>query len=537
MIQRTKAGLPVFEQVGFHENGAPYLAPGKLPLDSTDEFWGGQKMGDVLKSKLVAAAERGVMEKARAEGLQKSFTTAGVAAGGGQSNLYALCDAVELGYGIYGVPYDFIDALLNFFGPTVVRDDREFRIPIVDWRGVFNSTASGAVQSLVCAPSFQARRGAVGKQTIDYCVDPDRAYRVTVDRNALSDFQRECFQQPLYNLWGQMIDPMNMEGLADFLLMEGMKRLMAVKSLTGSYSAAGNNWDGTAVKESTGLLKFFDDFPTRHPELDDAPASDLLPQTIALPACPSENATAAEIQTYYEEVGYAIDSFIDSVEQRVANLGGGAMVADEDRIVIMNWEDAKCLQYGQACTQPCGGVFLNVNVDPGRVSEARMQLYQDYRKRLTMGKYGAGVIITPSGRIIDIWANPNFSYADLLGGSAVLPRGSIYLFHRGWRGGYSPSQFALRPIAVQWTRWIENLRATSAVPNQYQLLLNGTALRVNPVNGCDNPALLFNIDWGFSNAPWMHAKFTGFCPCPLTGTPTSFPAMPTVAAPVRCTPN
>jgi hypothetical protein len=204
----------------------------------------------------------------------------------------------------------------------------------------------------------------------------------------------------------------------------------------------------------------------------------------------------------------------------------------------MNWQDAKCIQWAQACHQACKNLVYSVNINPGEWSQAQTQAATDFYNRFRMGAYGSGRIILPSGRIIDIWAHPMFDFHPVDNPSGI-PRGDIHLFCKGWAGGYGGgNRNAIRAIAQQWSEWLDYNRQRSALPERFDTMLNGTGMRVKPINPCDNLCVVFNVDVGFSNAAWMQTKFTGLCPCNEVPPIATFACnMPAVVPNALCAPN
>jgi hypothetical protein len=532
--------LTQFEYPRFQDDGyGNYKADWNFKVDDKRAA----RLETVVKSQLTPGEVRyGLAKRAKLRNVdfgavEKTFNSKPII--GARSNIFGICDATEYGYGIYTDPTDYANALLSWLDPLIVNDRRKFDIPILDFRNFFQGGKSGMLQDLICNPGGPALRGDIKRCRISYCFD-QRGYQYCVDAAQLEDFQRDCFQQPPVNLWGTSIvnDPSQHQRLDDWYLLEGMKRHMVFKMLSGSWSASGLNFDGTPVKETTGLLNFVSDFTTRHGELA-GNCAHLLPKTTALPSYPGGTPTAQQIADYWASVFLAIELRINEIEELVSRLGNGASTTDADRIIVMNWQDAQCIQWQQACLTACANALTyNVNMEAGGFSAAQVAAVTDFYNRFKMGQYGAGRIIFRSGRIVDIWAHPMFDY-HATDSPYGIPRGDIHMFYKGWSGGFGGgNRNALRPIAFQLDEALNYYRNRSALPARYSPMLNGIGMKVLPLQPCDNTCVAWNLDVGFSNAPWMQTKFTGLQACTevqaIAHWATTSPA---ITPNTLCTPN
>jgi len=517
------------EKIVQGDDGKNYLA-GSLPLpkDFVSDVVGGlqftESNGNVWGSK-----------KHKVGVSAKAFQTSPLLLGG-ESNLYSICDAAELGYGFLSSPLDPAVTLLNWFNPVVLNDRQKFSIPMVDYRTQAVTGYSTSLQNILCeTPPVATTIPPLGKCTIDFCADPDRTMVFSVNGYDLQAFQQSCLTQPPITLSGRTFDgSKDFSALTEFQLLQGAERTWITKMLTGSRLDLSSQGVGFPVRrDPTGLFKFNGDFTAGHPELTAVGGCgpEFLPNNVTMPACPAQGATAQQIADYYTAFIKVLQDAIVTQNQRVAVMSNGQSWIDRaDRIVVMPWQLAQCLIYAQSCLTHCPNVLLQVDIGQSfNLRQTQIAALQDFRNRFREGAWGAGKLYFANGDYVDIYANPLLDQ--------FIPANHFYMFVRGISGAQA-SKYALRAVGYQMDSFVNFWRSMSpGYAQRTQLLMNGLMLRMMPDKPCDwAGALAFNSSFDLSNMPWLQYDFIGVCPCADVPALPTWPALTPVVAPAVCAP-
>lgn len=451
---------------------------------------------------------------------RKSFATNTIIGMAGLT--YAACELMEFGYGIFS-GYTDDEFLMTWLSPMMLFQRERLVFKIFNWTDYLKNTgARGSSPTWACAVGTYSDIPVKGCE-LNYCFDQDRHSKYGVPAGVRpSDVTEPCLTQPVINIVGTRIT--DRVQLREFNLMMGTRLMMLDKVFDGSYCASPTGNNG----EEDGVLKFFDNFAVRHDYLAQdcltalAPNTDNAPTTAAALSAALgmtiADTPAAIAVGKVEWVVRTVSQHIIDVEYKVAEIAGGGAVVDFGQIgVMMNPVDAQCFQWYQFCQAKCETVSFTAS----SFTELN-SWYRDFQARLHGGLYGGGVLRLHDGREISIMPLRR------------IPQGTVLVLVKGWSGN-QPNPYGLRLAAMQYNDWYSEVQRT--VPNAsmlYKLILNGTGVRVEPIDACG----VIENRWNsrlFSNAPWMQLKITGLPACADVSIPT-WPTMPTMTSYSRCVP-
>jgi hypothetical protein len=518
-------GITTFPEGTFYTDSAPQLG---IDPEAAQEIhdvvfhprfgqkWLQPHVASMLDSMLVDGKS-----KLKSEIRQKSFATNTVF--GPNGLLFAVCENMDFGYGLF--PNNGDEVLLNWLGPTMYLLGERLIFKIMNWGDyVRNTGARGSSAVWNCTPKVYAGFVAETGCQFDYCFDHNRHYSIGVPGGLTpNDFADVCQVQPQINILGTRVS--DIVQLREFVLARSMKEHMLDTLFTGDWTAAtvGNNG------QEDGVIPWFANFLTRHAELTGACATAFGPKTFAMPT------TAAALTTYLgrtipdtpadilvaqqDALILRVSTHIEQSEWLLGDIDSGIELNFSDIAVLMAPEDAMCINWLQFCDVFCAGTTFTVS------SRAEAdQFYTDFQTRFRTGLYGGGTMRLRDGRQVSIMPLRR------------IPRGTAVVLIRGW-GGSSPNPYAFRVAAAQYSQWYSAMRRGNPLTaSQYRLLMNGTAVRIDPSDACSDIEVRWNQRL-FSNAPWLQLLITGIPACAEVPTRSTWPAMPALAGYVRCTAN
>lgn len=415
----------------------------------------------------------------------------------------AVCEWVEMGYGIFD-GYSDGERLLSWLGPQFVINQERLKFRVADWRDRMNSSR-GSGNSWAC-PTITATDVPLDGCIFDYCFDWDRYNYVSVPGGVKpSDTAIPCMIQYPVNVFGQSItDPMQ---LREWELVTKARLHMLERLIDGDWAATTVGDD----KQEDGIVKFFDNFAERQ-GLEGYCASEFSPVTV-----PITGGTVAEKMAMFLK---SLTSELQMIEFRAKYLDGQATIPFSNIVLLMNEFDAACITWYQACLTKCANTFWNIN-QVGMVEA----FWEHFQQQFTAGAFGGGTVRLTDGREMSIMQMHH------------LPRGTVIMLTKGWEGA-RPNPWGMRVAAMQYTEFLRRVGKTSSVATmRYQVLMNGSWLREEPIDNCGD----LNIRWNmrlFSNAPWMQRKWTGFPECTdIDFTGWNWPELPPMPAYSRCVPD
>jgi len=518
-------GITTFPEGAFYSDSAPHL--GMDPDAASDiaafmfdprnrSSWKAPHVAQML-DQLVIDKNHAVKSIAR----QKSFPTNTVF--GPNGLLFSVCEDMDFGYGLF--PNNGDEVLLNWLGPAMYLLGERLVFKIMNWGDyVRNTSARGSSATWNCTPKVYAGFVAETGCQFDYCFDHNRHYSIGVPGGLTpNDFADVCQVQPTINILGQRVS--DVVGLREFVLARSMKESMLDNLFTGDWTAvtAGNNG------QEDGILPWFTNFLTRHAELTGNCATAFGPRTFAMPT------TAAALSTYLgttvpdtpadilvaqqDALILQVSTHIEQTEWLLGDIDSGIELNFNDIAILMAPEDAMCINWIQFCDVFCAGTTFNVS------SRAEAdKFYTDFQTRFRTGLYGGGTMRLRDGRQVSIMPLRR------------IPRGTAVVLIKGW-GGSSPNPYGFRVAAAQYSQWYSAMRRGNPLTaNQYRLLMNATALRIDPNDACSDIEIRWNHRL-FSNAPWLQLRITGIPACTQVPTRSTWPTMPALANYVRCTAN
>lgn len=450
---------------------------------------------------------------------QKSY--AGNTVLGKNGLVFALCEAIEYGYGLWDNNGDM--AMFAWLGPQMFFAEERLIFKVMDWRAyVRNVGQRGSSTSWGCVPKSFSDVGVNGCE-FNYCFEPDRHSFFGVPAGVKpSDTVAFCKVEPQINILGQRVtDPVQ---LREFLLMKGTVESQLDALFSGDWAAttAGNNG------QEDGILKFFDNWTTRHSYLNATCLNNFSPITMATPTTAAALTSALGVtipdtpadieQGKIDWFILQVSKHIEKIEFLVRDIDEGNEVSFNDIALVMNVVDAGTIMWYQFCQTKCPGATITVSN-----YQELTAFYAEFQTRLRAGLFGGGVLRLRDGREVSIMQMRR------------QPQGTAEVLVKGWQGS-SPNSYGLRVAAMQYSRWYSQVQRT--VPNaaaQYKLGMNDTLVRFEPQDSCSDIEHRWNMRL-FSNAAWLQLKLTGFPNTPKFNYAT-WPTMPALPKYSVCTPN